>query len=68
MLSTPERSLKLAKLRVRGGINSFTATKEDFITCFEGQGCLSRVSNECLAYMFTILGIRSKIFSPFSCV
>ena len=41
------------KLRVRGRINSFTATKEDFITCFEGQGCLSRVMNECLAYMFT---------------
>ena len=41
------------KLRVRGRINSFTATKEDFITCFEGRGCLSRVMNECLAYMFT---------------
>ena len=54
------------KLRVRGRINSFTATKEDFITCFEGQDCLSRVMNECLAYMFTILGTRSKIFSPFS--
>ena len=41
--------IKQTKLRVRGRINSFTATKEDFITCFEGQGCLSRVMNECLA-------------------
>ena len=41
------------KLSVRGRINSFTATKEDFITCFEGQGCLNRVMNEYLAYMFT---------------
>ena len=36
-------SLKPAKLRVSGRINLFTATKEDFVACFEGQGCLRRV-------------------------
>ena len=28
-----------AKLCVSGRINLFTATNEDFIACFEGQGC-----------------------------
>ena len=39
----PKGFLKPAKLRVSGRINLFTATKEDFIACFEGQGCLTRV-------------------------
>ena len=42
-LLVPKGFLKPAKLRVSGRINLFTATKEDFIACFEGQGCLRRV-------------------------
>ena len=39
----PKGFLKPAKLRVSGRINLFRATKEDFIACFVGQGCLRRV-------------------------
>ena len=42
-LLSPKGFLKPAKLRVSGRINLFRATKEDFIACFVGQGCLRRV-------------------------